>query len=143
MLILIPTHLPNIKVCPYDVPLLAGFVPTSRDDGRVADAPRPLRWLDDWRSFVQGLEREGVIAITEMEIDEGIGSEEEHPQVPGQVWVGTPSHLTAVPLDVNGKSKDKTCPRRKKSHEGEERPGSRPCHPVSVGRARVCPRRAS
>lgn len=105
-----PTHLPDIKVCPYDVPLLARFVPTSRDDGWVSDAAGSFRRFDDGRPFVQGLEREGVIAIAEIEVDERIGSEEEHPQVPGQAWVGTPSHLTAITINVDGKPKDKTCP---------------------------------
>lgn len=107
---LIPTHLPNIQVGPDDVPLLAGFTPASWDDGRVADASSAFRWLDNRRSLIQGLEGEGVVSIAEVEVNIGVGAQEENPQVPGQVRVGTPGQLAAIPLNVDGKSKDKTCP---------------------------------
>ena len=105
-----PTHLPNVQVGPDDVPFLAGLTPTPRDDGRVPYASSPFRRLDDRQSLVQGLERKRVVSIAEIEVNIGIGAQEENPQVHSQARVGTPGQLAAVPLKVDSKSENKACP---------------------------------
>jgi hypothetical protein len=105
-----PTHLPNVQVGPYYVPLFASLISAPRNNGRVPDTARPFGRPYDGRTPVQSPEGERVVAITEVEVYVGVGPKEEHSQVSSQVWVGTFGHLTTVPRNVDGKPKYKTRP---------------------------------